>query len=200
MTNLDSMSKSRDITLPIQVHIVKAMLFPVVTYNCESWTVKKAEWWRTDAFELWFWRRLLRAPWTANRSNQSILRETNPEYSLGGLMLKMKLQYFHHLMWTADSLEKVPGARKDWGQKEKMALEDEMAGQHYWYNGHELGQTSRDAEGQRACKLQSMGSQRVGHEWVTEQQQQYLGFEVASLEKIPFLGIKFWKQGNFLWW
>ena len=128
MTNLDSMSKSRDITLPIQVHIVKAMLFPVVTYNCESWTVKKAEWWRTDAFELWFWRRLLRAPWTANRSNQSILRETNPEYSLGGLMLKMKLQYFHHLMWTADSLEKVPGARKDWGQKEKGMTEDEIVG------------------------------------------------------------------------
>ena len=98
MTNLDSVLKSRDITLLTKVHIVKAMVFPVVTYGCETWTVKKAEHQRIDAFELWCWRRLLKVPWTARRSNQSILREINPEYSLEGLMLKLKLQYFGHLM------------------------------------------------------------------------------------------------------
>ena len=106
MTNLDSVLKSKDISLPTKVHIVKAMFFPVLTYGCESWTVKKAGCWRINAFELWCWRRLLRVPWTAMRSNQSILREINPEYSLEGLMLKLKLQYFGHLMRTADSLEK----------------------------------------------------------------------------------------------
>ena len=98
MTNLDSILKSRDITLPTKVHLVKAMVFPVVTYGCESWTVKKAEHQRIDAFELWCWRRLLRVPWTARRSNQSILKEISPEYSLERLMLKLKLQYFGHLM------------------------------------------------------------------------------------------------------
>ena len=98
MTNLDSVLKSRDITLLTKVHIVKAMVFPVVTYGCESWTIKKAECQRTDAFELWCWRRLLKVPWTARRSNQSVLREINLEYSLEGLMLKLKLQYFGHLM------------------------------------------------------------------------------------------------------
>ena len=106
MTNLDSVLKSRDITLLTKVHIVKAMVFPVVTYGCESWTVKRAEHQRMDAFKLWCWRRLLRVPWTPRRSNQSILREINPEYSLEGLMLKLKLQYFGHLMRTDDSLEK----------------------------------------------------------------------------------------------
>ena len=106
MTNLDSVLKSRDITLPTKVHIVKAMVFPVVMNSCESWTVKKVECRRIDAFELWCWSRLLRVPWTARRSNQSILREINPEYSLEGLVLKLKLQYFGHLMQTADSLEK----------------------------------------------------------------------------------------------
>ena len=98
MTNLDSMLESRDITLPTKIHVVKAMVFPVVMYRCESWTIKKAEHQRIDAFELWCWRRLLRVPWTARRSNQSILKEINPEYSLEGLMLKLKLQYFGHLM------------------------------------------------------------------------------------------------------
>ena len=98
MTNLDSILKSRDITLPTKVHLVKAMVFPVVTYGCESWTIKKAERQRIDAFELWCWRRLLRVPWTARRANQSILKEIIPEYSLEGLMLKLKLQYFGHLM------------------------------------------------------------------------------------------------------
>jgi len=107
MTNLDSILKSRDITLPTKIHLVKAMVFPVVVYGCESWTVKKAECRRIDAFELWCWRRLLRVPWTARRSKQSILREISPEYSLEGLMLKLKRQYFGHLMQRTDSLEKT---------------------------------------------------------------------------------------------
>ena len=107
MTNLDSILKSRDITLPTNVHLVKSMVFPVVMYGCESWTIKKAEHQRNDAFELWCWRRLLRVPWTARRSNQFILKETSPECSLKGLMLKLKLQYFGHLMRTADSFEKT---------------------------------------------------------------------------------------------
>ena len=105
MTNLDSIFKSRDITLPTKVHLVKAMVFPVVMYGCESWTVKKAERRRIDAFELWCWRRLLRVPWTARRSIQSILKEIGPECSLEGLMLKLKLQYFGYLMWRTDSFE-----------------------------------------------------------------------------------------------
>ena len=107
MTNLDRILKSSDITLPTKVRLVKGMVFPVVTYGCESWTVKKAECQRIDAFELWCWRRLLRVPWTARRSNQSILMEVSPEYSLEGLMLKLKLQYFGHLMQRVDSLEKT---------------------------------------------------------------------------------------------
>ena len=106
MTNLDSILKSRDITLPTKVHLVKAMFFSVVMYGCESWTIEKAEHQRIDAFELWCWRRLLRVPWTARRSNQSILKEISPEYSLKGLMLKLKLQSFGHLMQRADSFEK----------------------------------------------------------------------------------------------
>ena len=130
MTNLDSIFKSRDITLPIKVHLVKAMVFPVVMYGCESWTVKKAECQRIDAFELWFWRRLLRVPWTAMRSNQSILKEISPGCSLEGMMLKLKLQYFEHLTRRADSLEKTDAGR-DWGQEEKGTTEDEMAGWHH---------------------------------------------------------------------
>ena len=107
MTNLDSLLKSRDITLPTKVHLVKAMVFPVVMYGCESWTIKKAECQRIDAFELRSWRRLLRVPWTARKSNQSILKEISPEYSLEGLMLKLKLQYFGYLMRRTDSFEKT---------------------------------------------------------------------------------------------
>ena len=123
MTNLDSILKSRDITLPTKVHLVKAVVFPVVMYGCESWTIKKAECRRIDAFELWCWRRLLRAPWTARRSNQSILREISPDYSMEGMMLKLKLQYFGHLMQRADSFEKtlmlgkIEGKRKRGEQK-----------------------------------------------------------------------------------
>ena len=117
MTNLDSIFKSRDITLPTMVRLVKAMVFPVVMYGCESWTVKKAERRRIDAFELWFWRRLLRVPWTARRSNQSILKEISPGCSLEGMMLKLKLQYFGHLMRRVESLEKTLMLGGIWGRR-----------------------------------------------------------------------------------
>ena len=131
MTNLDSILKSRDITLPTKVCLVKAMLFPVVMYGCESWTVKKAERWRIDAFEPWCWRRLLRVPWNARRSNQSYLKEISPGTSLEGMMLKLKLQYFGHLMRSIDSLEKTLMLRGIWGQDEKGKTEDEMTGWHH---------------------------------------------------------------------
>ena len=137
MTNLDSIFKSRDITLPTKVYLIKAMVFPVVMYGCESWTIKKAERRRIVAFELRCWRRLLRVPWTARRSNQSILKEINPGCSLERLMLKLKLQYFGHLMRRADSLEKTDAGR-DWGQEEKGMTEDEMAGWHHRLNGCEF--------------------------------------------------------------
>ena len=124
MTNLDSVLKSKDITLLTKVHIVKAMVFPVVMYGCESWTVKKSECQRIDAFELWCWRRLLKVPWTARRSNQSVLRKINPEYSLEGLMLKLKLQCFVY----RQLIGKVPDAGIDQGQKDKRTSENEMAG------------------------------------------------------------------------
>jgi len=131
MTNLDNIFKSRDITLPTNVHLVKAMVFPVVVYGCESWTVKTAEHRRIDAFELWCWRRVLKVPWTARRSNQSILKEISPGISSEGMMLKLKLQYFGHLMPRVDSLEKTLDAGRDWGQEEKGTTEDEMAGWHH---------------------------------------------------------------------
>ena len=119
VTNLDSILKSRDITLPTKVHLVKAMVFPVVVYGCESWFIKKAEYRRIDAFKLWFWRRLLRVLWTARSSNQSILKEINPEYALEGLMLKLKLQYFGHPMRKADSLEKTLMLGKTEGRRRR---------------------------------------------------------------------------------
>ena len=130
MTNLDGILKSRDITLPTKFHLIEAMVFPVVRYGCESWTVKKAEHRRIDAFELWCWRRHLRVSGAARRSNQSILKEVSPGYSLEGLMLRLKLQYFGHLMQRTDSLEKtlMLGAL---GQEEKMMTEDEMARWHH---------------------------------------------------------------------
>ena len=138
MTNLDSIWKSRDITLPTKVHLVKAMVFPVVMYGCESWTVKKAERRRIDAFALWCWRRLLRVPRTVRRSNQSILKEISPGCSLEGLMLKLKLQ-----LWPPDVeswlIWKDPDSGKDWGQEQKGMTEDEMAGWHHRLNGHEFG-------------------------------------------------------------
>ena len=141
MTNLDSILKSRDITLPTKVHLVKAMVFLVVTYGCESWTVKKAERQRIDAFELWCWRRLLRIPWTARRSNQLILKEISPESSLKGLMLKLKLQN----VWSSSPpnaknghIGKDPDTGKAWRQEEKGMTEEEMVGWHHWCNGHEF--------------------------------------------------------------
>ena len=119
MTNIDSMLKSRDITLPTKVHLVKAMVFPVVMYGCESWIIKKPNCRRIDAFELWCWKRLLRVPWTIRRFNQSILKETSPEYSLEGLMLKLKLQYFCYLMWRTDSLEKTLMLEKIEGRRRR---------------------------------------------------------------------------------
>ena len=151
VTNIDSILKSRDITLPTKVHLVKAMVLPVVMYGCESWTRKKAEHQRIDAFELWCWRRLLRVPWTARRSNQSILKEISPEYSLEGLMLKLKLQYFGHLMWRTDSLEKtlmLEGIRRRRRLEEKGMTEDEMVGWHHWLNGHEFEQALGVGDGQ----------------------------------------------------
>ena len=166
MTNLDNILKSRDITLQAKVHLVKAMVFPIVIYRCESWTIKKAEHWRIDAFKLWCWRRLLTVPWTAGRSNRSILKEICPEYSLEGLMLKLKLQYFGHLMWRIDSLEKTLMLGKIEGRRR---TEDEMVGWYHWLNGHEFEETRCTEE---AGMLQSMGSQKIGQDLVTEQQSQ----------------------------
>ena len=161
----------------------KAMVFPVVMYGCGSWTIKKAEHQRIDASELWCWRRLLRVPWTARRSNQSILKEISPGCSLEGLMLKLKLQYSGHLMWRADSFDKTlircqnssvrrafewkdPDAGKDWGQEEKGSTEDKMVGWHHRLNGYGFGWTPGvgDGQGGLACCI----SQRVGHYWETE--------------------------------
>ena len=168
MTNLDNILKSRDITLPTKVRLVKAMVFPVVMYRCESWTIKKAECWRIGAFELWCWRRLLRVPWIARISNQSILKEISPEGSLEGLMLKLKLQYYGHLMWWADSLEKplmlgkIEG-RKRRGQQRMRQLDGLPTQQTWvWVDSGSWGWTGKPGV------LQSMGSQRVGQDWVTE--------------------------------
>ena len=138
MTNLGSTVKSRDITLPTRVRLVKAMVSPVVTYGCESWMVKKAECWKLDAFEPWYWRRLLRVLRTAGRSNHSILKEISPGCSLEGLMVKLKLRYFGHLMrsWL---IGKDPDAGKDWGQAEEGTTEDEMSGWHHRLDGHGFG-------------------------------------------------------------
>ena len=168
MTNLDSIFKSRDITLPTKVHLVKAMIFPVVMYGCESWTVKKVECCRIDAFELWCWRRLLRVPWTARRSNKPILKEISPGCSLEGLMLKLKLQYFGRLMRRADSSEKtlivgkIEGRRRRGQQRLRWldGITDSMdVGLHdsgiWWWTG-------------RTGVRQFMEFQRVGHDWATE--------------------------------
>ena len=134
MTNLDSTLKSRAITLPTKVRLVKTMVFPVVMYGCKSWTIKKPEHQRIDAFELWCWRRLLRVPWTARRSNQSTLKEISSEYSLEGLMLKLKLQYFGHLMWRTNSLEKTLRLGKIEGGRRR----NEIVGWYHWLYGHEF--------------------------------------------------------------
>ena len=143
MTNLDSILKSRDIALPTKVHLVKAMVLPVVMYRCESWTIKKAKHCRIDDFELWCWRRLVKR----KRSNQSILKEINPENALEGLMLKLKLQYFGHLMRRADSLEKMLVLEKIQGRR-RRGWQDETIWWHHWLSGHEFEQAPVDVEGQ----------------------------------------------------
>ena len=166
MTNLDSILKSRDITLLTKVHLVKTMVFPVAMYGCESWTIKKAERWRIDAFELWCWRKLLRVPWTARRSNPSILKQISPEYLLEGL--KLKRQYFDHLMWRADSFERpwcwerltVGGEGDNRGWDGWMASLTQWA--WVWVNSGSWWRTGRPGV------LQSMGSQRVGHDWALD--------------------------------
>ena len=169
MTNLDRILKSRDITLSTDVHVVKAMLFPIIMYGCESWTIKKAEHWRIDAFELWCWRRLLRVPWTAMRSSQFILKEVTYDCSLEGLMLKLKLQYFGNLMWRTDSLEntlmlgKIEGKwrrerqRMRWLDSITESMDKNLNQFQEWRTG-------------KPGVLQSMGSQRVRHSLATEQQ------------------------------
>ena len=146
MTNLDNVLKSKDITLPTKVHIVKAMVFLAVVYRCESWTIQMAECQRIDAFELWCWRRLWRVPWTVRRSNQSILKEINPEYSLGGLMLK--LQYFGHLMARANSLEKTLMLGKTEGKRRRERKRMRWLDSITDSNGHEFEQTLEDNKGQ----------------------------------------------------
>ena len=171
-TNLDSILKSRDITLPTKVHLVKVMaFFPVVRYGWASWTIKKAECWRIDAFELWCWR-CLKVPGTARRSNQSILKEISPEYALEGLMLKLKLQYFGHLMWRTDSLEKTlmlgktEGRRRRGRQRMRWLWDGWMASPTWWtwVSASSRGWWWTGKPG----VLQSMGSQRAGHDWATE--------------------------------
>ena len=168
MTNLDSIFKSRDITLPTKICLVKAIVFPVVMYGCECWTIKKAECWKIDAFELWCWRRLLRVPWTARRSNHSILKEISPGCSLEGLMLKLKLQYFGHLIQRADSFKKICcwERLKAAGEGDDRGWDDWMASltqwTWVWVNPMSWWWTERPGV------LQSMGLQRVGHDWVTE--------------------------------
>ena len=172
MTNLDSIFKSRDITLLTKFCLVKAMVSPVVTYGCASWSIKKAECWIIDAFELWCWRRLLNVPWAARRSNQPIIKEINPEYSLEELMLKLKLQYFGHLTWRTDSLEKtlLLERLKTGGERDNRWWDGWMPSPIQWT--WVWARSRRWWRTGKAGVLQSTGLQKVRHNWATEQQQQ----------------------------
>ena len=198
MTNLDSILKSRDITLLIKVHLVKTMFFPVVMFGCESWTVKKAEHQRIDAFELWFWRRLLRVPWSA-RSNQSILKEISPEYSLEGLMLK--LQYLEHLMRRTDTLEKDPDAGKDWRQEERGKTEDDMVGCHPWLDGHEFEQAPvvGDRQGSLACCSPWGHKDSDMTEWLKWTDSQCQDWESLALQVQKRMGLSAWANKEWSW-
>ena len=174
MTNLDSILKIRDITLSTKVRLVKAMVFPVVMYGCESWTIKKAERRRIDASELWCWRRFLRVPWTARRSNQSILKEISPGYSLERTVVEAETP----ILWPPDEksqlIGKDPDAGKDWGQEEKQMTEDEMVGWYHWLNGHGFGWTPGVGDGQgglvrcssSGCKESYMTERLNWTEWL----------------------------------
>ena len=168
VSNLDSILKSRDITLLTRFCLIKAMVFPLVMCGCESWTTKKAESWRTDAFELWCWRRFLRVPWRARRFNQSILKEISPDYSSEGLILKLKLQYFGHLMLRTDSLEKSLMLGKDWRWEERQTTEDEMVGWYHRLDGHESEQAPGVGDGQGSLACCNPWGCRVRHYWVTD--------------------------------
>ena len=193
MTNLDSILKTRDITLPTKVHLVKAMVFPVVMYGCESWTIKKAEHRRIDAFELWCWRRLLRVPWIARRSNQSILKEISPEYPLEGLMLKLKLQYFGHLMRRTDSIrpwcwETLKKGRKGddrgwdgWMASPTWWTRVWVSSRSWWWTG-------------KPDVLQSMGLQRVRLTWATE-----LNWNYKSGPEVPPLNMLSERENATTW-
>ena len=157
MTNLDRVLKSRDITLLTKVHIIKAMVFPVVTYRYESWTIKKAEDWRIDALEFWCWRRLLRVPWTARRSNKSTVKEISPQYSLEGIDAEVETPILGPPNTKSWFIGKDPDAGKDQGQEEKRATKDEMVGRHHQLNGHEFEQTLGDSKGQGSLLCCSPG-------------------------------------------
>ena len=188
MTNPDSILKSRDSTFPTKVHLVKATVFPIVMYGCESWNIKKAEHQRIYDFELWCWRRLLRVPWTASRSNQSSLKEISPEHSLEGLMLKLKLQTPLATWW-----EELTHLKRPWCWERLKAggegvTEDEMVGWHYQLNGHEFDQAPGDGDGQGGLACCSPGGpQRITHDWATEQQQ----WQLKSIDHLQ------WHQGLF---
>ena len=175
MTNLDNIVNRRGITLPTKVHLIQAMVFPVINYECESWTIKKTECWRTDPFEFWFWRRLLRVPWTARRSNHSTLKEISPEYSLEGLMLKLKLQYFGHLTHIIVSVETMKAGEKgdDRGWDGWMASPTQWtwiwaSSGNWWWTG-------------KPGMLQSMGSQRIRHDWMTELTEMHLFLWLSNI-------------------
>ena len=195
MTNLESILKSRDITSSTKIHLVKAMVFPVVMYGCESWTIKKAECFRIHAFELWCWRRLLRVPWTARRSNQSILKEIKPGCSLEGLMLKLKLQYFGHLMRRVDSFEKtlmlgkIEGRRR---RQQRMRWLDDLTTQWtwVWVDSSSWWWTGRPGV------LQLMGSQRVRHDWATELNWTDAAWKQALNTRVPWSSAASHLQGQ----
>ena len=194
MTNLDSILKSRDITLSTKVHLVKAMVFPLVIYGCKSWTIKKAERWRIDAFELWCWRRLLRFPWTARRSNQSILKEISPWVFIGRTDVEAEALILwppHAKSWL---IWKDPDAGKDWGQEEKGTTEDEMFGWHHWLNGHGFGWTPGVVDWHGGCHAAVHG---LAKSWTRlNYWTEYFGLILLAFEKYYILRFSF----HGFWW